>query len=435
MDKEKIIITIQVFNDKNNAFKISSSENITYAQLKQKAIEEFKVPKDNIKYMAFYYEDNEGNKNYIYENDELWLLAEEISSGNLLLKLNFEINLYESRKSHVSYFSNIDNRKSTQIESENSENEQKKLDKELYDSKINQLNEIIKEKNEEILKLKKENEKLKSPKLAAKINDQIFSKEKENDNLEFKNLIKKMENEIIENIKNKVESSINEINKSLNKIDKNQKLFESKIENIEEFSKSKTKIFEDLIDSKSIEIVNKTNENINNQIKKIEEAIANNQIKKQNEKSEFNLNSKNDNINGNNINDNENIFHNSENIIHNQENVIHKNENIIDCNENIINNNENIINNNENIINNNENIINSSDNIENNNINTDSDNNFVRNNKHEKCQNKSKIKVERISNLYFTTQDVEVSGFLNSDFIRVSKIDKKKYQRRVRRFS
>ena len=338
MDKEIVILTIQVYNKDKNAFKYSSSENITYDELKLKTIEEFKVSEDNIKYMSFYYEDNEGNKNYIYEDDELGKLAEEIAPGNLLLKLNFEINLYESRKSRVSPSNIIIENKKIQSIEENFQDDQKKLKKEIIESKINELNRIIKEKNEEILFLK--------------------SKEKENEALEIKNEIKNIENELkndIKNFTNKLESTKNEliqslkiiennkiknltdfgntiqnldsnfifnnIKKLLNELVENQKSFESKAGNIIEkienkFSKLNTQII-DLFDVKSKEIINKTNENINIQLKQIIEAISNNnsKLEKINIDSEFNSHDKNINKNDNVINDNENSIRDNENII------------------------------------------------------------------------------------------------------------------------
>ena len=170
MDNKRTILTIQVFQDDNNEFKISSSENIIYDQLKQITLEKFKVSEREITYFSFSYKDNEGMVNYINEDDVLIKLAEETSPGNLLLKLNFEEILYE---------------KCNQCGDENFENEQKKLEKEIYNSKINQLNQIIKEKDEEILKLSKEALKLNN---SSKINDQIFYKEKKNETLDFKNL-------------------------------------------------------------------------------------------------------------------------------------------------------------------------------------------------------------------------------------------------------
>ena len=403
MDKERTILTIQVYKDNNNAFKISSSENISYSKLKQKSIEKFKIPEDEIKYMTFSYIDNEGFRNYINENDILGNLAEEITSGNLLLKLNCEINLYESRKSNINNSVIFNKTKSISTTEDNYQNEKKKLDKELYDSKINQLNLIIQEKDKEILKLKNEIEKLKNqkkltknndPKILTKNNDSAFSKEKENDSLNIKNQILKLEYVLkseMDTFRNKFENSIIELNQSLkiiesdknknaiffgnnfqtlftaddikqyinelmdkisknqklfeskienkfeniqepskyntqifgelkyigelvDKIDKNQKLFENKIENkfenIQEFSKPNFQIFENLVDKKSKEIINGTNENINNQFRKIEEDITNNMLKieRLDEKFEVNLNNINDSNKENKIYANENII-------------------------------------------------------------------------------------------------------------------------------
>ena len=408
MDNEKIILTIQVLNENNNAFKFSSTEDITYDQLKQKTIEEFKVSEDDIKYMSFYYKDNEGLFNYINKDDSLGKLAEIITPGYLLLKLNFEINLYGSRKSRVSNFSIIDNKKSIPNMKEILENEQKKLDDEKNNSKKNQLDRIIKAKDDEIWKLNKVIEKLINPNIVTKNNYQVFHQEKENENLELKNIIKKIEKEFIDNIKNKFDSIINEklkyLDELMSKIVKTQKLFESKIENVQEFPLLNIKIFEELIDKKSKEIANKTNENINNQLKQIEKSMTN-KIEKLYEEKEFNSNNKNDNnINRNNMNKNENKMNDNKNINNDDENNINDNENIINDNNYIIDDNENNMN-------------------INNIINTNEYNNFNKNNKIENNQNILEQDIGRISSLCYSSKNVRISGYLDSDFIEINKFD------------
>ena len=315
MDREKITLIIQVFKDNNNIFKITSNENITYTQLKQETIEKFKIPEDEIKYMSFSYKDNEGLINYINEYDNLGKLADEISPGNFLLKLNFEINLYESKKVNINNY-NI-SYKNTNIPNaeENYQNEQKKLDKEINDSKINQLNLIIQEKDKEILKLKNEIEKLKNQKSFSQNNDPVLSHENKNDTFELKNQISSMKNELkndIENIKNKFENTINELkisfkvnennqiknitgfenqnqnlgnniiiddiklyfDKLINRIDENQKLFVNEVNSFQESSKSNTQIFRDLIDKSVEKLINKIDNNqklLENKIEDIKE--------------------------------------------------------------------------------------------------------------------------------------------------------------------
>ena len=323
-------------------------KKITYDQLKQKTIEKFKISEDDIKYMSFYYKDNEGLLNYINEDDVLRNLSEEITPGKLLLKLNFEINFYKNKESCIDNSFNNDKKK---------QNKHKKLMEEINDSKIKQINQIIQEKDEEIMKLKKEIEKLKTSKIIKKSNDPAFVQEKENEIMKLKNQIEIMGNEFINNIKNKFESIINEkvkyIDELMDKIDNKPKLFENKIKEIQESNKSKTQMLENLTDQKR-------------QFKQIEEGITNNMLKaeKLNEKTEFIFNDKNFIKIVKNIDDNENI--------------IHKNEIIINLNSNIFNDNDNIINNNDNIIN------------ENGFINTDGDNNFEKNIDFEKYQNDQK---------------------------------------------
>ena len=333
MDKEKITLTIQVFNENNNAFKIFSNENITYNELKQKTIEEFKVSNDKVKFMSFFYTDEEGFKNYINEQDILGNLAEEIKCGNSFLKLNFEINDYNNRASDCFNVAPSENYKNIPIAEENFKNYQKKLEEEKNNSTIIHLKQIIKKKEEKISELENEIKNLNS----LKNNDQIFSNVKENEILELK--------KEIENIGNKFESIINEfvkfseINKSKNGTDfgnqiqnsdynftandikinidelKNyqkliENIFKNKIdeiknnlsnnlidnkqifENVQESLNLTSKIFENLFGKSEDKIIIKSNENIKSQLIKIEENISKMMsiIEKLNKKNEFYFN-------------------------------------------------------------------------------------------------------------------------------------------------
>ena len=168
---------------KDKQFEEESKDIIPLQKIKEKAIKEFEIIKEDEDFINFTYHSNKENKNYSIENDnEIIKYCDEDSSGDLFCKFELIIN---NPKSKMKENKLCNENKGEIIESEQSNKEIKIInektttdikedEKENYKNEINKLKLEIEKINSEFTNLKKENaEKVKE-------NEQIINDLKEN---------------------------------------------------------------------------------------------------------------------------------------------------------------------------------------------------------------------------------------------------------------
>ena len=246
---------------KNKQFEEESKYIIPLQKIKEKAIKEFDIIKEDEDFINFEYHSNKENKNYsIEEDNDIIKYSEEDSSGDLLCKFELIINNPKSKMKENELSnenkgeiieSKTSNKNINQI-NENAKEDIKEDEKENYKNEINKLRleiEKIKESfNSELENLKKENSEKEKK---VKESEQLIN------NLE-KN-IKIKENEITDkNLKlNNLSSKLEESKKECENIN-NQKLqIESEYKNFKNFN----------VDWK--DLLKKADENYKNLLKKI----------------------------------------------------------------------------------------------------------------------------------------------------------------------
>ena len=232
---------------KDKKFEEESKDIIPLQKIKEKAIKEFNILKEDEDFINFEYHSNKENKNYsIEEDNDIIKYSEEDSSGDLFCKFELIINnpkstIKENKLSNENKGEIIENKKSNK--DINKINRKEEIDiiedeKEIYKNEINKLRleiEKIKErfssefeklKNENLVKEKKVKE---SEQLIYNLEKKIKFKDNEitNNNYKINNLSSvleetKKECETIKKQKNNIVNKYQKFNDNLNEfIEKN----------------------------------------------------------------------------------------------------------------------------------------------------------------------------------------------------------------------
>ena len=324
MDDSAAIFVVKIIDEKFQAIKLSSQNIITIDQIKTKYQNEHELTEEEIKNILFWYEDEDGDKCYIQDNEDIESYVKEISPNYSLLILYSEI--LKERKVNVN--DNIQNIKPLGDISNNEKNiNNKKIVNNLDENEIemkeikykeNKSKKILNVKDEfietfqtEISILKKENKKsVEFQKNNNQINNGNYNeKEIKNENIISQLYEKNYLEEIFKKF-DKLESSIlNKLGDILQKINTNTAILVDAVNKI----------------NKSIINENKSNKSKNNT------RIINEKYIKEDKNNEGHIDENiiNKNfINENTINENK-ISENkiNENIIN--ENIINENNNVI----------------------------------------------------------------------------------------------------------
>ena len=235
MNSNDCKVKIKVYY-KDKQFEEESKYIIPLQKIKEKAIKEFDIIKEDEDFINFVYHSNQENKNYsIKEDNDIIKYSEEDSSGDLFCKFELIIN---NPKSKMKENKLSNDNKGEIIESKTSSKDINKInkkaktdikeeEKENYKNEINKLrleiNKIKESFNSELENLKKENSEKEKK---VKESEQLINNLEEN--------IKIKENEITDkNLKLNNLSSLLEESKKESEIINNQKLqIESKYKNL-----------------------------------------------------------------------------------------------------------------------------------------------------------------------------------------------------------
>ena len=273
-------------------FEDESIDIIPLQNIKEKAIKEFDIIKEDEDFINFTYHSNKDNKNYPIENDnDIIKFSDEDSFGNLFC--NFELVINNPKREFKEDKLSNEN-KGEKIESKNSSNkdlnkinEKAKTDineevKQNYENEISKLKLEIEKINTEFMKLKKENsEKVKeSEKSINDLKDKIKNKDIEitMNKSEINNLSSMLEEtkkkcEIINNQKLQNENKHNQFNLEL-EWDNFQKKTDENYENL----LNKISKLEDVIEKVNKNILDGLKNEKNEENKKMEENEKNKNI-------------------------------------------------------------------------------------------------------------------------------------------------------------
>ena len=236
MDGSATTLVVKVIDEYGKAIKITSENIISLNQIKLKFGKQRNLTEEELKYLLFWYEDEDGDKYYIENDKDILSSAKEISYNYLLSELYSEIikekdNSINDNSQNQKKLENINNSEKN-INSNNSydfgKNEIDIKENEYQDNKYEEIEEMLNVKNkyiesleEEISKLEKENKKLVRYK---------------NNNNQINN-----DNNNIKNIENSIFQLLEKHEKIYKKFDELKSVLLNKLGNIiQEINKTKT---------------------------------------------------------------------------------------------------------------------------------------------------------------------------------------------------
>ena len=281
MDNSAVYLEVIIIDKNEEAIKLISKKFITLDQIKENVQNKRNLSKEEIKYLLFWHEDEDQDKCYLENDEDILFYAKEIYHNYLSLTLHSEVIKEENNKinDNIRNFKPLENinNKIKNINNKERDNDYDYNKNEIniikykmkeYDEMLNNKNNMIESLKKKISRLEKENENLvkilknsnqnidgnyKKDEIENKISHSLEINEqkiyKKLDNLES-SILNKLRDIILQEIKNvKIipnNSNITTFNDDVNKITKNRN-------------------HENIINENNVNIINKNNENIINE--------------------------------------------------------------------------------------------------------------------------------------------------------------------------